>query len=297
VVEPTGSRTASDSVARSDRGVEHGRALLLTDSALELPVPVLDLRGVGLTLDESRVLDGVDWSVRPNEHWVVVGANGAGKTSLLRIASLYLHPSDGEVWCLGQQLGRCDLRAVRRRTALSSPAMAAKLEPTMTAVEVVMTARNGALAPWWHRYDDEERVFACGLLKQFGVDRFANRGFATLSAGERQKVLLARTLVLDPAIIYLDEPTSGLDIGAREQVLADLSAFARSAVGPATVVVTHHVEEIPSAYTHALVLRDGRVLAQGPIDQTLTSETLSECYRVGLQVDRARGRFTARLRD
>jgi iron complex transport system ATP-binding protein len=156
---------------------------------------------------------------------------------------------------------------------------------------------DGALAPWWHRYDDEERVFACGLLKQFGVDRFANRGFATLSAGERQKVLLARTLVLDPAIIYLDEPTSGLDIGAREQVLADLSAFARSAVGPATVVVTHHVEEIPSAYTHALVLRDGRVLAQGPIDQTLTSETLSECYRVGLQVDRARGRFTARLRD
>jgi iron complex transport system ATP-binding protein len=173
--------------------------------------------------------------------------------------------------------------------------MAAKLEPTMTAVEVVMTARNGALAPWWHRYDDADRAAAIELLDRFDVGRFADRDFATLSAGERQKVLLARTLVLDPAIVYLDEPTSGLDIGAREQVLGDLTAFARSKDGPTTVVVTHHLEEIPAAYTHALVLRDGRTLARGPIDETLTSETLSECYGVGLRVDRTDGRYRARL--
>ncbi len=242
------------------------------------------------------MLDAIEWSVCPSEHWVIVGANGAGKTSLLRIASLYLHPSDGQVWCLGEQLGRCDLRTLRRRTALSSPAMAAKLEPTMTAAEVVMTARNGALAPWWHRYDESDRAAAIELLDRFGVGRFAHRDFATLSAGERQKVLLARTLVLDPAIVYLDEPTSGLDIGAREQVLGDLTDLARAPGGPATVVVTHHLEEIPAAYTHALVLRGGRALAQGPIDEVLTSETLSECYDVALRVDRSRrGRFTANL--
>ncbi len=174
--------------------------------------------------------------------------------------------------------------------------MVAKLEPTMTAVEVVMTARNGALAPWWHRYDDTDRVAAIELLDRFDVGRFADRDFATLSAGERQKVLLARTLVLDPAIVYLDEPTSGLDIGAREQVLADLTALARSTDGPVTVVVTHHLEEIPAAYTHALVLRAGQMLAWGPIDETLTSDTLSECYGVGLRVDRTDGRFAAKLK-
>ncbi len=227
---------------------------------------------------------------------MIVGANGAGKTSLLRIASLYLHPSDGEVWCLGHQLGRCDLRALRRRTALSSPAMAAKLEPTMTAVEVVMTARNGALAPWWHRYDATDRTLAIELLDRFGVGRFADRDFATLSAGERQKVLLARTLALDPAIVYLDEPTSGLDIGARETLLSDLTDLARSTHGPATVVVTHHLEEIPAGYTHALVLRTGNVLAQGSIEDTLTSETLSDCYGVALTVTNEHGRYRTVLR-
>jgi iron complex transport system ATP-binding protein len=231
----------------------------------------------------------------PHERWVIIGANGAGKTSLLRIGALYLHPSRGTVRCLGQELGRCDLRALRRRTALSSPAMTAKLEPTMTAAEVVMTARYGALAPWWHRYDDADRARALGLLARFGVERFAHRTLETLSAGECQKVLLARTLMRDPQIVFLDEPTSGLDIGAREQVLGDLSALAHDPNAPATVVVTHHLEEVPANFTHALVLREGTSLAQGTIEKTLTNDVLSECYGVSLRVECEGGRFHARL--
>lgn len=165
----------------------------------------------------------------------------------------------------------------------------------MTALEVVMTARYGALAPWWHRYDDTDRERACELLARFDVARFAGRTLDTLSAGERQKVLLARTLMRDPMIVHLDEPTSGLDIGAREQVLADLAAWAHDPDAPVTVVVTHHLEEIPAGFTHALVLRDGGILAQGPIAETLTSETLSACYGIPLDVDQDEGRFSARL--
>jgi iron complex transport system ATP-binding protein len=268
----------------------------LPTAALELPTAALELIDVSLTLDEAPILHDITWRVLPHERWVIVGANGAGKTSLLQIAALYLHPSRGTVRCLGQELGRCDLRALRQHTALSSPAMTAKLEPTMTATEVVMTARHGALAPWWHRYDDDDRARAIELLARFGVERFAARTLATLSAGERQKVLLARTLMRDPQLVYLDEPTSGLDIGAREQVLDDLSALASDDSAPATVVVTHHLEEVPANFTHALVLRDGRILARGAIDATLTSAVLSECYGVALRVEPERtGRYTARL--
>lgn len=256
---------------------------------------LLELSGIALTIDDTTVLQGIDWSVGAGEHWVVVGANGAGKTSLLRVAALHLHPSRGGVRCLGEELGRCDLRALRTRTAFSSPAMTARLEPSMSALEVVMTARHGALAAWWHRYDDADRARALALLARFDVERLAGRTLDTLSAGERQKVLLARTLMRDPEIVHLDEPTAGLDIGARERVLADLAAWAHDPCAPATIVVTHHLEEIPAGFTHALVLRDGRILAQGPIATTLTSETLSECYGIALRVDQTDSRFTARL--
>jgi len=261
----------------------------------------LELLDVSLTFDETPALRNVSWCVEPHERWVVVGANGAGKTSLLRIGALYLHPSSGTVCCLGETLGRCDLRALRMRVGFSSPALAARLEPTMTALEVVMTARFGALAPWWHRYERADHTRAAQLLDQFGVGqfgfgRFAGRTLATLSAGERQKVLLARTLMREPELVLLDEPTGGLDIGAREQVLSDLTSLATDPTSPATIVVTHHLEDVPEGFTHALVLRDGGVLACGPIAATLTSEVLSECYGVALSVEQVAGRFTARYR-
>ncbi len=258
--------------------------------------PVLQCTGVSLVIDDTTILTGIDWTVLPRERWVVLGANGAGKTSLLRIVSLYQHPSTGTVDVLGQRLGRTDVRTLRERIAFSSPALAAKLEPTMTAAEVVMTARYAALAPWWHRYTDADRARAHHLLTEWRCDSLAAHLFPTLSAGERQRVLLARMLMNEPGVALLDEPTAGLDIGGREELVADLSAWARDETRPAMVLVTHHLEEIPPAFTHALVLKDGKTLANGPLAEVVNSETLSEAYDLALIVDERAGRYTARLR-
>jgi iron complex transport system ATP-binding protein len=245
--------------------------------------------------DAPLTLAHVTWSVADGERWVVLGANGAGKTSLLRIASLYQHPTWGRVVVLGEELGHTDVRVLRERVALCSPALAARLEPSMTAHDVVMTGIHAALAPWWHRWTDGDHRRADALLARFGVTALAAHRFDTLSAGERQRTLLARALVRDPQLLLLDEPTAGLDIGAREQVLGDLTALARDPDAPATVLVTHHLEEIPAAFTHALVLRAGEVLAQGEIVATLSDEVLSAAFGVALEVHHRHGRFTARL--
>lgn len=257
--------------------------------------PVLRCAGVSLVIDGAPILSGIDWAVQPEERWVVLGANGAGKTSLLRIAALYQHPSTGVVEVLGQRLGRTDVRALRERIAFSSPALAAELEPSMTAAEVVMTARHAALAPWWHRYTDADRARARALLVEWHCGPLADHGFPTLSAGERQRVLLARMLMNAPGIALLDEPTAGLDIGGREELVADLAAWARDRTRPAIVLVTHHLEEIPPGFTHALVLKRGKVLATGPLHETVTSEILSVAFGIGLVVEERAGRYTARL--
>jgi iron complex transport system ATP-binding protein len=245
--------------------------------------------------DASDVLSHVTWSVAADERWVVLGANGAGKTSMLRIAALYQHPTSGRVVVLGEELGHTDVRTLRERVALCSPALAARLEPSMTTFEVVMTGIHAALAPWWHRYTDADRASTASLLERFGVAALAEHRFDTLSAGERQRTLLARSLVRDPPLLLLDEPTAGLDIGAREQVLGDLASLARDPNAPATVLVTHHLEEIPAGFTHALVLRNGEVIARGDILDVLTDDVLSACFAVPLKVQHDDGRFTARL--
>jgi iron complex transport system ATP-binding protein len=255
----------------------------------------LVLDDIHLRLGSTEVLRGVSLHVDAGDRWVVLGANGAGKTTLLRVAALYQHPSSGTVEVLGKRLGRVDVRELREHIAFSSPAIAAKLEPTMTAAEVVMTAKYAALAPWWHRYDDADRERAVRLLDRFGCGFLADHAFSTLSAGERQRVLLARALMRDPDLILLDEPTAGLDIGGREQLLGDLSALASAHNAAPVVLVTHHLEEIPPGFTHALVLRNGETIASGAITDTLTDATLTECFGVSLRVEHANARFTARL--
>jgi iron complex transport system ATP-binding protein len=250
---------------------------------------------VTLDLDGTRVLDAVDWEVRGGERWAVLGANGAGKTSLLRVVSLYQHPSQGTVEVLGQRLGRADVRTLRERIAFSSPALAARLEPSMTATEVVMTARHAALAPWWHEYTDHDRARARELLGHWRCSHVADHPFPTLSAGERQRVLLARTLMGEPGVVLLDEPTAGLDVGGREELVADLSQWARDPAQPPLVLVTHHLEEIPPDFTHALVLRAGTVLASGPIRETVTSDVLSAAFDLALDVVEREGRYSARI--
>jgi iron complex transport system ATP-binding protein len=257
--------------------------------------PALRLDDISLRIGATQILRGISLSVNTTERWVVLGANGAGKTSVLRVAALYQHPSRGTVDVLGQRLGRCDVRVLRERIAFSSPALAAALEPRMTAAEVVMTAKHAALAPWWHRYDDGDRDRALVLLERFGCGALANHGFSTLSAGERQRVLLARALMRDPELILLDEPTAGLDIGGREQLLADLAGLAAAPTAAPVVLVTHHLEEIPPGFTHALVLREGETIASGPITEILTDPVLSDCFGVALRVEHSDGRYTARL--
>ncbi len=256
----------------------------------------LSFARVGLRLDGATILDGIDWRVAADERWVVLGANGAGKTTLLRIAACYQHPTTGTVDVLGHRLGRVDVRVLRARVAFSSPALAAALEPSMTATEVVMTGRHAALAPWWHQYTNDDVDRARDLLARFGCAALATHPFASLSAGERQRVLLARTLAREPGVVLLDEPAAGLDVGGREQLVGDLEAWALDGTRPPVVLVTHHLEEVPPAFTHALVLRDGRVLACGALEATMTDDTLSEAYGVGLRVVHDRGRWSARLR-
>jgi iron complex transport system ATP-binding protein len=254
----------------------------------------LRLESVVVTREGRDLLGPLDWQVAPDERWAVLGPNGSGKSTLVRIAALQLHPSRGEVDVLGQRLGRTDVRALRRRVGYAAAALADQLRPTITALDVVMTARNAALEPWWHTYEDADRAEARDRLTRLGVGALAEREFGTLSSGERQRVLVARTLMGDIGLVLLDEPSAGLDVGGREWLVAGLDALAADPATPATVLVTHHVEEIPPSFTHALLLRDGAVFAAGPIEETLTPSSLSATFGLRLELDRRGRRWSAR---
>jgi iron complex transport system ATP-binding protein len=257
--------------------------------------PALRLHGVGLTRDGRHLLDGIDWCVEPTDRWVLLGANGSGKTSLVRIASLYEHPSRGSVEVLGQRLGSTDVRRLRRQVALVSPALVDMVRPQLRAEEVVVCAKFAALEPWWHQYEAADHDRARRLLDEQGVGFAADRPFGSLSSGERQRVLLARALMSYPGLVLLDEPTSGLDLGGREDLVDRLDELARTPTAAPMVMVTHHVEEIPPAFTHLLALRDGTVLGSGPIERVLDAELLSACFAMPLQLGRHDdGRWSAR---
>jgi iron complex transport system ATP-binding protein len=237
-------------------------------------VPTLRFAAVDLDRDGVAVLRDVEWTVERGQRWVVLGPNGSGKTSLLQLASGYAHPSRGTVDVLGARLGRVDVRALRARLALTSAAVANMLRPGVTAVEVVMAGKHAALETWWHDYDDHDRRRARALLADAGFSEIAERRWARISEGERQQVLLARALMGDPELVLLDEPNAGLDLAARERLLARLTTLAADTKVPTMVLVTHHVEEIPPGFGHVLLLREGRVVAAGAIEDTLTESSL-----------------------
>ncbi len=260
------------------------------------PTESLALVDVSLRRDERRILDHVSWTVHDDQRWVVMGRNGSGKTTLIRVASLYLHPSEGEVRVLGHTLGRTDVRRLRTRIGLSSAALADQLRPNLTPVEIVMTAKFAALEPWWHTYDDDDRGRARSLLDQMGCGARADQPFGLLSSGERQRVLLARILMNDPGLLLFDEPAAGLDLGGREELLGALQDLAGLDGTGAMVLVTHHVEEIPQDFTHALLLASGRVTAAGPLAEVLTDSNLTEVFGLDLELVHRHGRWSARAR-
>lgn len=275
---------------RGVSGIRHGRTLPFTQVG-----PALELRNVSLNRDSTVILDNVDWIAHPGQHWIILGANGSGKTSLMRIAALYLHPSAGEVIVTGERLGDTDVRTLRRRVAYMSAAFATELRPQLRAFEVVMTAKHAALEPWWHSYDETDRRRAIVCLEHMGVDHLAEREISTLSSGEQQRVFLARTRMNAPAIVLLDEPSGRLDLGGREQLVRAIDDTIASDPNLASAIVTHHVDEIPTKATHLLALKRGKVLDGGPIGETLTSDLLSTIFEFPLRVERRTdGRFSAR---
>ena len=254
---------------------------------------VIRMEGVTVRRGDTTLLAGVDWSVELDERWVVLGPNGAGKTTLLRLAAADLHPSGGAVDVLGERLGRVDVFELRTRIGLSSAALGLRVPADEIVRDVVISAGYAVVGRWRERYDPADTDRADDLLGALGLRGLAARPYGTLSEGERKRALIARALMTDPELLLLDEPAAGLDLGGREELVSRLSGLALDPDAPASVLVTHHVEEIPLGYTHGLLLRGGRVVAAGLLDDVLTDENLSVTFGLPLAVQRRRGRYTA----
>lgn len=255
------------------------------------------LQATSVVRDGCPILDAVDWEVGTGERWVVLGPNGSGKTTLLRVVGARLWPTSGVVELLGHRLGRVDVRTLRRRIALVGGSLARLLRPALTVRQVVVTGRDGALEPWWDEYGPDDWAKADRLLSEGGVGGpggIGERAFGVVSEGERQQALLARALMGDPELLLLDEPAAGLDLGARERLLLRLAALAGDRRVPPVVLVTHHCEEIPAGFTHAALVRGGRLVAAGGLGEVVTSEGVSECFGVRVRVGRDGGRWWTR---
>jgi iron complex transport system ATP-binding protein len=255
---------------------------------------VLRLEGVEIRRDGSALLRGVDWTVHDDERWVVVGPNGAGKTTLLQVAGAALFPTSGTANILGETLGKTDVFELRPRIGLSSVAIADKIPPDEKVIDLVLTASYAIIGRWKEEYDSTDVTRAVEILDALGCAHLIRRRFATLSEGERKRVTIARALMPDPELLLLDEPAAGLDLGGREDLLARLATLADDERAPTMVLVTHHVEEVPEGFTHAMLLRRGGVVAVGKVDEVFTPEHLSKCFGLPLRVEREDGRWHAR---
>lgn len=254
---------------------------------------VVRMAGAGVVRSGATLLADVSWRVQEGERWVVLGPNGAGKSTLLSLAAARCHPTQGRVDLLGEEIGLVDVFELRPRIGLTSSVLADSIPPTERVRDLVMTSAYAVLGRWTESYEPSDAARAGALLAEMDVAHLAERTFGTLSEGERKRVQIARALMTDPELLLLDEPAAGLDLGGRERLIATLSRLAADAAAPAMVLVTHHVEEVPPGITHALLLREGTVVAAGPVTETITADTLSDCFGLPLRLRQRDGRFTA----
>jgi iron complex transport system ATP-binding protein len=257
---------------------------------------VVSFSDVSFVRNGKRILDHIEWAVAEEDRWVVLGPNGAGKTSILQIAAAQNYPSTGTAGILDETLGRVDVFELRPRIGYASTAMARRLPVDESVLDVVMTAAYSVTGRWNESYDAVDERRARRVLAEWRLDHLADRTFGTLSDGEQKRVQIARSIMTDPELLLLDEPAASLDLGAREELVALLSGFAKDPASPAIVMVTHHVEEIPDGFTHALLLRDGKAVAAGPLAEALTEQTLSETFGLDIALTREDGRYSARAR-
>ncbi|WP_432159290.1 ABC transporter ATP-binding protein [Streptomyces sp. NRRL F-5630] len=255
---------------------------------------VLELVDVSVVREGRALIEQVSWSVKEGERWVILGPNGAGKTTLLNVASSYLFPTTGTASILGDRLGRVDVFELRPRIGIAGVGMAEKLPRRQTVLQTVLTAAYGMTATWQESYEDIDEQRARAFLDRLGMTEHLDRRFGTLSEGERKRTLIARALMTDPELLLLDEPAAGLDLGGREDLVRRLGRLARDPIAPSMIMVTHHVEEIAPGFTHVLMIRQGKVLAAGPLELELTSRNLSRCFGLPLVVEQQGERWTAR---
>ncbi len=258
---------------------------------------VLRFSEVVVRRNTRDIVDHLDWTVEDDQRWVILGPNGAGKTTVLQLADTLIHPSGGEVEILGETLGRTDVFELRPRIGFASSAMARRLPPEETVLNVVLTAAYSVTGRWNERYEDIDERRALRVLAEWKLDHLADRTFGTLSDGEQKRVQIARAVMTDPELLLLDEPTASLDLGAREELLTLLGGYAQAPTTPAMIMVTHHVEEIPVGFTHVLLLRDGKVVAAGPIAEALTAENLTETFGLPILLTSDGGRHSARAQS
>jgi iron complex transport system ATP-binding protein len=297
-----GGQWAGDVSAGEVERLPHGRDAALSRSGADdgrpaAGTPVVRLRGVGVTVDGATILAGVDLDLAEREHLVVLGPNGSGKTTLLRVLATLRYPSRGQATVLGTRFGAGDLRALRPRIGLVSVALDPLLRVRASALALVAAARQGATWPGRDTLADPGRVAAARrALARVGAGHLDDRRLDTLSQGERQRVRIARALAAEPALLLLDEPFAGLDLGGREALLGDLDAILGEPDGPTVVLVTHHLEEVPTGVPTALLLRGGRPVAQGPARDVLADEPVSAAFALPLTVTADGGRYAVRLR-
>ncbi|CAH0181559.1 ABC transporter ATP-binding protein [Microbacterium foliorum] len=254
----------------------------------------LEFTDVVVRREGRDIIDHVTWQVDDDQRWVILGPNGAGKTTLLQLADTLMHPTSGTVTVLGETLGRTDVFELRPRIGFASSAMAKRVPRDETVLNTVLTAAFSVLGRWNEGYEDIDERRALRVLADWRLDHLAERTFGTLSDGEQKRVQIARAVMTDPELLLLDEPTASLDLGSREELLALLSGYASSPTTPAMLMVTHHVEEIPVGFTHVLLMREGRIVAAGPITETLTADALSEAFGMPIVLSSEDGRYAAR---